>query len=156
MAVSIAHALAVVLIERVPSWAARASAPTWSTPGRPWRKARNAESDRVTSSYGGSGPGMGRAYTDGASGSSTWGMAIILPCASTPSRRPPPLGVNRRRRSVDKPLTWGFRSGAPSPVRYSPYMCSTGDGVPEEQLHALSGPGLLERTRELVAERNRL
>ncbi len=44
MAVSIAQALAVVLIERVARSAARASAPTWSTPGRPcsqgagWRR----------------------------------------------------------------------------------------------------------------------
>src|SRR3954466_15853348 len=79
MAVSIAQAFAVVLMERVLSTAGRASAATWSTPGRPWRKARNAESDRVTSSYGGSGPAIGRAYADGASGSSTWVMAIILP-----------------------------------------------------------------------------
>src|SRR6476469_10793817 len=35
MAVSMAHALLVVLIERVPRAAARASQPTWSTPGRP-------------------------------------------------------------------------------------------------------------------------
>ena len=35
IAVSIAHAFAVVLIERVPSDAARASQPTWSTPDRP-------------------------------------------------------------------------------------------------------------------------
>src|SRR3954451_15141800 len=79
MAVAIAQAFAVVLMERVLSPAVRASAPTWSTPGRPWRKARNAESDRVTSSYGGSGPAIGRAYADGASGSSTWVIPIILP-----------------------------------------------------------------------------
>src|SRR3954468_22361678 len=79
MAVLIAQAFAVVLMERVHSTAVRASAPPWSTPGRPWRKARNAESDRVTSSYDGSGPAIGRAYADGASGSSTWVMAIILP-----------------------------------------------------------------------------
>jgi hypothetical protein len=42
MAVSIAHALLVVLIERVPSDAARASQPTWSTPGRPWTHAVSA------------------------------------------------------------------------------------------------------------------
>ena len=35
MAMSIPHALAVVLIERVPRAAARASHPTWSTPGSP-------------------------------------------------------------------------------------------------------------------------
>src|SRR3954447_8264584 len=62
IAVSIAHALAVVLIDRVPSCAARASAPTWSTPGSPCRNARRLSFDRGTSSYGGSGPGMGRAY----------------------------------------------------------------------------------------------
>ena len=44
---SIAQALALVLIERVDSIAARASAPTWSTPGRPCRKRRSAESDEV-------------------------------------------------------------------------------------------------------------
>ena len=45
-----AYALAVVLIERVPSAAARASPPTWSTPGSPCRKRRREESDEVTSS----------------------------------------------------------------------------------------------------------
>src|SRR3954454_1721125 len=55
MAVSIAQAFAVVLIDRVPSTATRDSAPTWSTPGSPWRNARRAASDRVTSSYGGLG-----------------------------------------------------------------------------------------------------
>src|SRR6476619_49319 len=35
IAVSMAQAFAVVLIERVPRPAARPSAPTWSTPGRP-------------------------------------------------------------------------------------------------------------------------
>src|SRR5476649_2292257 len=35
IAVSMAQALDVVLIERVPNPAARASAPTWSTPGSP-------------------------------------------------------------------------------------------------------------------------
>src|SRR5665811_1526779 len=35
IAVSMAQALDVVLMERVPSPAARASAPTWSTPGSP-------------------------------------------------------------------------------------------------------------------------
>ena len=36
IAVSIAQALLVVLIERVPRPATRPSQPTWSTPGRPW------------------------------------------------------------------------------------------------------------------------
>ncbi len=45
-----AHCFAVVLIERVDSVATRASAPTWSTPGRPWRKRRKLESDEVISS----------------------------------------------------------------------------------------------------------
>ncbi|GHA67260.1 hypothetical protein GCM10010305_06640 [Streptomyces termitum] len=44
-----AYALAVVLIERVPRDAARASRPTASTPGSPWRKRRNVLSDAVTS-----------------------------------------------------------------------------------------------------------
>src|SRR6476620_10501239 len=38
MAVSMAQAFDVVLIERVPRAAARPSQPTWSTPGRPWRQ----------------------------------------------------------------------------------------------------------------------
>ena len=49
MARSMAYALAVVLIERVPREAARASRPTASTPGSPWRKRRSALSDAVTS-----------------------------------------------------------------------------------------------------------
>ena len=48
-----AYAFAVVLIERVPSEAARASRPTASTPGSPWRKRRSALSDAVTSAYAG-------------------------------------------------------------------------------------------------------
>jgi len=49
IAVSMAHALAVVLMLRVNSPAARASAPTWSTPGSPKRNRRSAPSERVTS-----------------------------------------------------------------------------------------------------------
>ena len=49
MARSIANSLAVVLIDRVPRVAARASAPTWSTPGRPWRNRRSEASERVIS-----------------------------------------------------------------------------------------------------------
>src|SRR3954451_722401 len=108
MAVSMAHALAVVLIERVPSCAARCSAPTWSTPGSPCRKVRNADSERVTSSYGGSGPAIGRAYADGASGSSTWVMAIIVLWGALLSRPCSPLGVKNGRGSVDGLVTWGF------------------------------------------------
>jgi hypothetical protein len=88
IAVSIAHAFAVVLIDRVPSTATRDSAPTWSTPGRPWRKARNAESERVTSSYGGSGAINARASSGSASGSSRWVMPIIVPWAAIASRDP--------------------------------------------------------------------
>src|SRR5919202_858859 len=47
---SSAHFLAVVLIDRVPSMAARASAPTSSTPGRPCSQRRSPASSRVTSS----------------------------------------------------------------------------------------------------------
>src|SRR3954447_12691123 len=110
MAVSIAQAFAVVLIERVPSTAVRASAPTWSTPGRPWRKARNAESERVTSSYGGSGPEIGRAYVDGASGSSTWVMPNILLCPTSDlDAAHSPASTSRRDRGIVS-LTWGLRS----------------------------------------------
>src|SRR5687768_16032943 len=49
MARSSAYALAVVLIDRVLRAAARASAPTWSTPGRPSRNRRRRSSDEVTS-----------------------------------------------------------------------------------------------------------
>jgi hypothetical protein len=43
IAMSMPHALAVVLIDRVPREAARASQPTWSTPGRPWSHVVSAE-----------------------------------------------------------------------------------------------------------------
>src|SRR4051794_31416987 len=79
IAVSMAHALAVVLIDRVPSIAARDSAPTWSTPGSPCRNARNAASERVTSRYGPVRTVSARASSGSASGSSTWVMSIILP-----------------------------------------------------------------------------
>src|SRR4051812_23597990 len=42
-----AQALALVLIDRVERVAARASAPTWSTPGRPWRNRRKDASEAV-------------------------------------------------------------------------------------------------------------
>src|SRR4249919_314306 len=49
---SSAHFLAVVLIDRVASRATRFSAPTWSTPGSPWRKRFSEASDATTSSNG--------------------------------------------------------------------------------------------------------
>ncbi len=49
IAISSAHSLADVLIDRVARVAARASAPTWSTPGKPWRKRRRSDSERPTS-----------------------------------------------------------------------------------------------------------
>src|SRR6478609_1741377 len=48
MARSSAHCLAVVLMDRLASMAARASAPTRSTPGSPCRKPRNEACDQVT------------------------------------------------------------------------------------------------------------
>src|SRR3954451_9275389 len=82
IAVSIAQALAVVLIERVPSTFARFSAPTWSTPGRPCRNARKASFERVTSANG-SGRVPGAALGSGSAfGSSTWVMPGILHCWS--------------------------------------------------------------------------
>src|SRR5262245_17947266 len=44
-----ANCLAVVLIDRVARPAARASTPTWSTPGRPCMKRRSVAADAVTS-----------------------------------------------------------------------------------------------------------
>ena len=44
-----AASCAVPLIERVPRDAARASQPTWSTPGRPCRNRRRVDSEEVTS-----------------------------------------------------------------------------------------------------------
>src|SRR5215471_10049816 len=52
MAVSSAHCLAVVLIDRLASMAARASAPTRSTPGSPCRKPRREPCDQVCVSAG--------------------------------------------------------------------------------------------------------
>ena len=49
IAASIAHNLASVLIERVARLAALASAPTWSTPGKPWRNRRSDISERARS-----------------------------------------------------------------------------------------------------------
>src|SRR3712207_4526832 len=99
IAVSIAQALAVVLIDRVPRTATRDSAPTWSTPGRPCRKARKAASERVTSRYGARGSRRGGIAAAGASGSSTWVMPGILPCA----RR----GSTSLTRSECVPARWG-------------------------------------------------
>src|SRR5262245_26866748 len=44
-----AHALAVVLMDLVPSVATRCSAPIWSTPGRPRRNARRVLAECETS-----------------------------------------------------------------------------------------------------------
>ena len=41
--------LLVTNLERVPRLATLASAPTWSTPGSPWRNRRREASERVTS-----------------------------------------------------------------------------------------------------------
>src|ERR687897_1755725 len=49
---SSANALAVVLIDRVASPAARASTPTWSTAESPWRNRRRVSFDAVTSGRG--------------------------------------------------------------------------------------------------------
>src|ERR1700693_5547696 len=46
IAVSSAHCLAVVLTDRLASMAARASAPTWSTPGSPCRNPLSEVSDQ--------------------------------------------------------------------------------------------------------------
>jgi hypothetical protein len=50
MARSMAYAFDVVLIDLVARPAARASHPTWSTPGRPWRNRRSEDSERTMSS----------------------------------------------------------------------------------------------------------
>jgi hypothetical protein len=50
----------------------------------------------------------------------------------------------------------GIRVATGVSFRYSSYVRSTSGEVSEEQLHALSGPELLDRTRNLVAERNRI
>src|SRR5271165_2408286 len=47
MAASSAHCLAVVLMDRLASMAARASAPTRSTPGSPCRKLRSEACDQA-------------------------------------------------------------------------------------------------------------
>src|SRR3954451_5371951 len=115
IAVSMAQALAVVLIDRVPSIATRDSAPTWSTPGRPWRNARNAASDRVTSSYGGGGAINARASSGSASGSSTWVMASFSPVGrdlpNAAHFTEPAVDAAQplhRLRSVEEPLTCGI------------------------------------------------
>ena len=59
IAVSSAHALLVVLMLRVASPAARASAPTWSTPGRPCRNRRSDVSSRVASCSAATSPPKG-------------------------------------------------------------------------------------------------
>src|SRR3954471_19064938 len=87
IAVSMAHALAVVLMDLVLSTAVRASAPTWSTPGRPCRKARKAASEWVTSPYGGSGVLVSGVSADSAPGSSTWVMRSFSPAAVATTAR---------------------------------------------------------------------
>ena len=58
-------ALAVVLIDRVPSVAARASAPTWSTPGSPCRNVRRAASELPSRARSGSIAGRPRRQPGG-------------------------------------------------------------------------------------------
>jgi len=50
MARSMAYAFALVLIERVANVAARASAPTWSTPGKPCKNVRIVDAELVAAS----------------------------------------------------------------------------------------------------------
>src|SRR3954465_4057503 len=147
MAVSIAHAFAVVLIDRVPSCAARASAPTWSTPGRPWRKARRLSFDRGASSYGGSGPAIGRTYADGASGSSTWVMRVILLWPVDTSRR---LLIRWWARPLSDLWTsrWAGdsrRGRGPAPVSFVQVFGCGGGAVERlsgSKVHALAGSPL--------------
>ena len=51
MASSSAYALDAFLMLRAASAAARASAPTWSTPGNPCKNRRSAAPSRTTSAY---------------------------------------------------------------------------------------------------------
>src|SRR4051794_24232520 len=85
IAVSIAQAFAVVLIDRVPSTATLDSTPTWSTPGSPCRKARNSACERVTGANGASGSGDVRPPLDSAPESSTCVMWIILLLGTVPA-----------------------------------------------------------------------
>ena len=93
IAVSIAHALAVVLMLRVASPAARPSAPTWSTPGRPCRKRRSVALSRVDVSQCGTLQGGHRASL-GARGSGLGCRAV-----TTSAYRP----RHGRRRASDRP-----------------------------------------------------
>ena len=90
---SIAHALAVVLIDRVDRVAARASAPTWSTPGRPCRNRRSEASEAVMSAT--SGP-VEAARDRRRSGRCH--RRSLAPSRSAPVRRGVPSGRRPRRR----------------------------------------------------------
>ena len=99
MARSMAKAFDVVLIDRVDSAAARASAPTWSTPGRPCRKRRSAASERVTSA------------SDAGVVEQRGGGSAHLPTLGPP-------GV-RRTASAEPPGGLGRRISARAPRGYS-------------------------------------
>src|SRR4051794_9518163 len=139
MAVSIAHAFDVVLIERVPRAAVRASAPTWSTPGSPCRNARKAASEAVTSVKGGSGAAVGRAGSDSAVGSRTCVMPSIFPCGGSAPDPCGSEGVGRRRSADDAVLL-------EDPGR------AVRDQVEQTADVALARLGLGDRRRDGVAE----
>src|SRR4051794_13500586 len=66
-----------------------------------------------------------------------------------------PRPVKTSPRPVDEALTWGSAGGAALPIPYSPYMCSNSEPVAVEELLSLSGPELLDRTRDVVEVINR-
>ena len=126
MARSSAQAFDVFLIERVPRSATRASAPTWSTPGRPCRKARKAASERVTSLNGGRGAAMSRAVVRQRVGIEHVGHAGHSPCGVPAPETAHPSGVD----DVPPPAHPHGTFGAESPVtrprlrrRKSPVTC---------------------------------
>src|SRR3954470_17279433 len=71
-------------------------------------------------------------------------------------RRALTLSVKRPDDVCGQASDLGIQFAARPPMRYSSYVRSSDDVVSETELHALSGPELLDRTHDLVTAMNRL
>src|SRR3954470_2188145 len=71
-------------------------------------------------------------------------------------RRALTLSVKRPDDVCGQASDLGIQFAARPPMRYSSYVRSSDDVVSEAELHALSGPELLDRTRDLVTAMNRI
>ena len=161
MARSSANSFDCFLIERVPRSATRASAPTWSTPGSPWRKRRSADSDAVASTRAGTreagrgaGPSRGqhthvppRRHLGGPTTAD--GRRTDRPPAGRPARPRPTARMTARWTSPSSTTRW------PPSASPSCRTASTTNAEFRQALDGLAGMLIYEATRHLPTDRPR-